>query len=167
MIYFISDGTAIKIGRSHNVTARLKDLNCGNSNRLSLLASIEGHSKQETAVHVELAEFKLQGEWFRDCAEVRSAIERYRSDGVQIVSPKAPRAYRRRVEREVPDVDLRLMNIDLFRLPMAEARSAYLKNACGAMEAILAEIKLRRMEGQGISDLIARASEIDSQSQTG
>jgi hypothetical protein len=76
MIYFITDGVAIKVGRANNVASRLKDLNCGNSRQLTLVASVDGHSKEESSVHSELAEFRLGGEWFRDCKSVRSAIQR-------------------------------------------------------------------------------------------
>lgn len=161
MIYFISDGAAIKIGRSRDVKARLKDLNCGNARPLSLIASIEGHSKHEAAIHADLAEYRLHGEWFEDCTAVREALTKYEADGVRPAFKKTPRAYRR-LAREIPDIDVRLMEIDLFRLPMAEARSAYLKNACGALEAILSDIKHRKGLGLDISHLVSRAAQIDA-----
>jgi hypothetical protein len=80
-IYFISDGASIKIGRSKSVGARFRSLEIGNPNDLQLIACVDGGSSEEKAIHRELEQFRLRGEWFADCAQVREAIDRYRTNG--------------------------------------------------------------------------------------
>lgn len=88
MIYFISDGDAIKIGRARDVQARMKALAIGCSRPLSLLASVEGGPAHEAKAHTDLAAYRLNGEWFMDCAEVRNAIANYVSYGIDASEPE-------------------------------------------------------------------------------
>lgn len=84
MIYFVSDGSAIKIGRSRNVKSRIQELQGANAKPLALLGSVDGHSAHETKVHSELSSYRLSGEWFADCEPVRSAIARYMESGIEV-----------------------------------------------------------------------------------
>ena len=62
--YFISDGRAVKIGRSSNVEARLADLQTGSSEKLWLIHSIDGD--HEKHFHTEYAQYRIEkSEWFR------------------------------------------------------------------------------------------------------
>lgn len=85
MIYFISNGEAIKIGRARDVGVRLKVLQTASARPLVLIASVEGGPAHETKAHVDLAPYRLSGEWFMDCAEVRDAIARYVTFGIHAV----------------------------------------------------------------------------------
>jgi hypothetical protein len=142
-IYFISDGDSIKIGRSKDVTARMKDLSCGSARPLSLIASVNGHSKHESKVHAELADYRLNGEWFADCQEVRSAISRYVESGISVDSievetgPETEIVRRCRVAAEL--LVTRKMNAGLSKME--------------AYKAVSGEVGL---EGQWLRKFIAR-----------
>jgi hypothetical protein len=74
-VYFAQCGDRIKIGVSSNITARLAQLRQGAGGDVKLLASIEGDFEIERALHNKLRMQRIDGEWFRDCAEVRAAIQ--------------------------------------------------------------------------------------------
>ena len=90
MIYFISDGSAIKIGRSEDVASRMKAIATGCARDLSLVATVEGASRHESKVHSELSRYRINREWFVDCDEVRSAIKRYQASGINVEALPAP-----------------------------------------------------------------------------
>jgi hypothetical protein len=75
-VYFVQsiEGGPIKIGSAMDVERRLRDLQTGSSTTLKLLASVRGHKKLETWVHGTLAAYRLNGEWFSDCWEVREVM---------------------------------------------------------------------------------------------
>lgn len=76
-VYFAESQGRIKIGYSKNVAARVRNLNSGNPGAITVIATMPGGRPLESRLHAELAAFRLQGEWFNDCAEVRSAIQKY------------------------------------------------------------------------------------------
>lgn len=84
MIYFITDGDAIKIGRSKDVEARMRDLLCGSARPFSLIGTVEGGPAHELKVHSDLSDFRVRGEWFADCPSVRGAIANYMQSGIQV-----------------------------------------------------------------------------------
>ena len=68
-VYFISDGTYVKIGKSNNVINRLSILNTGNADTLTLLGYIlqeseEAAFKLEKELHKVYEKSKVKGEWF-------------------------------------------------------------------------------------------------------
>ena len=68
-VYFISDGTYVKIGKSNNVINRLSLLNTGNAATLTLLGYIlqeseEAAFKLEKELHKLYEKSKVKGEWF-------------------------------------------------------------------------------------------------------
>ncbi|MFW6246864.1 MAG: GIY-YIG nuclease family protein [bacterium] len=64
-IYFISDGTNIKIGKSKEVDIRKKQLQTANSSSLQVLYIIENTpSTFESFVHKICQDFRITGEWF-------------------------------------------------------------------------------------------------------
>ena len=68
-VYFISDGTYVKIGKSNNVINRLSILNTGNAATLTLLGYIlqeseEAAFKLEKELHKVYEKSKVKGEWF-------------------------------------------------------------------------------------------------------
>jgi len=92
VIYFISDGSAIKIGRSEDVASRMKAIATGCARDLSLVATVEGASRHESKVHHELSQYRIGREWFVDCEELRSAIKRYQTRGIGVEARRAPTA---------------------------------------------------------------------------
>jgi hypothetical protein len=74
--YALSDGTAIKIGKSAgHPRERLQVLQTGSSRELRLLACTAGSgSNSEARVHDRLARYRLRGESFELCLEVLAAL---------------------------------------------------------------------------------------------
>lgn len=65
MIYFVTDGEFIKIGRAENVADRIKGLQTGNARQLYLLASEPGERDAERAIHKAFEPTRIPyGEWF-------------------------------------------------------------------------------------------------------
>ena len=64
MVYFISNGTYVKIGKSTNVKKRLLSLQTGSSARLILLHEIQGGVELEGKCHYIFNEYRIFGEWF-------------------------------------------------------------------------------------------------------
>lgn len=76
-VYFIQTASGpIKIGISKNPGRRLSALQTAAHEPLTLLHSTIGDEALEKRLHADLAEHRLDGEWFRDCPAVREAMER-------------------------------------------------------------------------------------------
>lgn len=77
-VYFIQadeDGP-IKIGfTSDDPKRRLNQLQTGNASTLKLLGAIKGTIARERQFHAELAEWRLQGEWFQSHPAVLAAVQ--------------------------------------------------------------------------------------------
>ncbi len=77
-VYFIQadENGPIKIGfTSDDPKRRLNQLQTGNASTLKLLGAIRGNSTRERQFHTELAEWRLQGEWFESNPKVLAAVE--------------------------------------------------------------------------------------------
>lgn len=83
-VYLIAeefDGGAVKIGISNNVEARIRDLQVGNPNDLTLYAAIGVKTRLvaqylEKELHKHFGERHLRGEWFEgSCAEEVLALD--------------------------------------------------------------------------------------------
>ena len=73
MVYFITDGTNIKIGyTSGSPMNRLKKLQIGSSQRLSLIGYIEGNKEKERELHNKFSNLRLnfKNEWFKGTEEL-------------------------------------------------------------------------------------------------
>lgn len=79
-IYQLSKGpNALKIGRSGNRDARLKQLQTGNPNELLIVGWIEADDDAvlERSLHIQFADFRRMGEWFEiEPAHIQSVIQR-------------------------------------------------------------------------------------------
>lgn len=76
MVYFIRntfDGS-IKVGYSLDPEARLRQLQTASPHRLEIVATIEGGATEEGQIHEVLAEFRMEGEWFRSTTASRTLI---------------------------------------------------------------------------------------------
>lgn len=68
-VYVISDGTAVKVGRSDDPKRRLKGLQTGNPRSLEIVHVVEFSTELESAryekhLHTVFASRKAHGEWF-------------------------------------------------------------------------------------------------------
>jgi hypothetical protein len=73
-VYFLSDGAAIKVGFSAQPTLRLRALTAASLKQITVLGKVPGTRSNERAIHFDLAEFCIKGEWFADNEKVRSYI---------------------------------------------------------------------------------------------
>lgn len=85
-IYFISDGTAIKIGRSKHPKKRKGQLQTSNSNELKLIYILENvESYIEKEIHQTCKLYHIQGEWFdKDVLDFLLGLDFYRENLKQI-----------------------------------------------------------------------------------
>lgn len=68
-VYFISDGTYIKIGISMNLRNRFSELQTSNANKLKALCVMPCKNRQqmqkyESILHKRFADKNIRGEWF-------------------------------------------------------------------------------------------------------
>lgn len=75
-VYFIQagEGGPIKIGAAVDVLRRLKVLQTGNVEVLSLLCDFEGGPEEERRLHRHFAAYHLRGEWFHPSVELLDHI---------------------------------------------------------------------------------------------
>lgn len=64
-VYFIATSSAVKIGFSENVPARMDALQTANSEKLELLGAIHGDAKLERFLQKKLEDHRLNREWFK------------------------------------------------------------------------------------------------------
>lgn len=77
-VYFIQSGGAqgpIKIGRAEDVDARLRELQTGNPQKLTLLATMRGGRAAERTLHARFRTSRIRGEWFVPSPELLEVIE--------------------------------------------------------------------------------------------
>lgn len=74
-IYFAETADRIKIGIAQDVNARLRALQAGAAQPLNLIGSIKGNLRREQEIHNAIKQYRIKGEWYRDCPEVRATIQ--------------------------------------------------------------------------------------------
>ncbi len=75
-IYFITDGTAIKIGyASRSIAERISILQCGNPRPITPLAHISGDVYLERSIHRHFKRLKIRNEWFKDTPLLRQFMK--------------------------------------------------------------------------------------------
>lgn len=82
VVYFISYGTngPVKIGKAFSLENRLKDFQICCPYKLCILAFVKcednhGTRKLEHSLHIRLAEWRLNGEWFKRVPDVKKVIK--------------------------------------------------------------------------------------------
>lgn len=65
LVYFISDGSRVKIGFTNNLENRFRNLQSGHGVELVLLGTIPGNILLERHLHDRFKHLRTQGEWFR------------------------------------------------------------------------------------------------------
>jgi hypothetical protein len=86
-VYFITDGEAIKIGKADKPKSRLSGLQTSHHKPLRFLATMPGGAELERELHGVFAQFRIRGEWFKDCREIRDFINRHGDHGKQKTEP--------------------------------------------------------------------------------
>jgi hypothetical protein len=121
VVYFIKAGTAIKIGRTTNLAARLRALATASAVPLELLAAVRGGRQLEARLHRQWQHFHLRGEWFRaDEALLRFVHEQVAGPAMPTPDEIAQAAQLRRVVAALDQAGLRavgLTNMPKLRLP--------------------------------------------------
>lgn len=74
-LYFIRVGEFIKIGRTTNLDARIRMIDCHAATALELLGVIVGAGYLERSWHKTFRHLRSKGEWFRETPELCQAIE--------------------------------------------------------------------------------------------
>lgn len=85
-VYMIQAGKIgpVKIGTAGNVAQRLRELQVGNHEKLTLLRLFEGGAAEETRLHERFADNYLRGEWHHFCRAMMGDV------GLTEINPKAP-----------------------------------------------------------------------------
>jgi len=74
-IYFVSAPGRIKIGYTRQPEQRLSRLQSVDMEKLVSLGAVSGTRRLEASLHDKLAAYRIRGEWFVDCQEVRKVVE--------------------------------------------------------------------------------------------
>jgi hypothetical protein len=82
MIYFIAHAGRIKVGYSANIDKRIKSFRT-TMPELVLLGSMDGSLGHERSLHIALADYHCNGEWFEDCPEVRAILRDAQFNGIE------------------------------------------------------------------------------------
>lgn len=165
-VYFAASNGRIKIGYSRNVASRMKDLAGANPHELEVIATIPGGRALEAKIHAALAAHRLKHEWFEDCAEVRAAPERFRSEAEHEVARPSLREIMATASKNRPAYKPDLQNITsrfsklincrlLDRLAMARADEKRRGLEKGTlMEAVLSGADRRRQFSIAVDHLL-------------
>lgn len=98
MIYFASSGGRIKVGTSENVPRRLAYINTHLEQPLTLIGTVSGGRVVERAILLHLQDHRLNGEWFKDCDEVRRKIRNFiladKNIGPEARAAQTPKPYK-------------------------------------------------------------------------
>jgi hypothetical protein len=81
--YFVSDGTAVKIGSALDVDARIKGLQTGHHAALEILAVLSHSDMPEMAAHERFAHLRIRGEWFSAGPDLVAFINGHREAAKQ------------------------------------------------------------------------------------
>jgi hypothetical protein len=76
-VYFITarEVGMVKIGCAYDPFDRLKGLQCGCPNKLTLEAFVKGSHKREREIHQLLKKHRVRGEWFTLSPEIEAIIK--------------------------------------------------------------------------------------------
>jgi predicted DNA-binding transcriptional regulator AlpA len=75
-IYFAGFGNYVKIGRSENVEARIKELQTGSPEKIEVYFVLQEDRISEADFHRTFAQYRTNGEWFRREGALAEFIDR-------------------------------------------------------------------------------------------
>jgi hypothetical protein len=87
-VYFLRTGSTVKIGYSAKPLNRCGELKTGFSEPISTLVAVPGTLTDERNFHREFEKFRLEGEWFRMCPQIASAMAQVAVYGIAREPPK-------------------------------------------------------------------------------
>lgn len=73
-VYFVAAPGRIKIGYTRNPERRLAQLRAADMEKIEPIGVIPGTRAIEAKLHAMLQPYRLRGEWFFDCADVRAVV---------------------------------------------------------------------------------------------
>lgn len=90
-VYFAASGGRIKVGTTvKGAEERIAAISSHLAEPLRLIGAIAGGLPMERAVQRRLKPWRIKGEWFRDCEEVREIIQSLRCDGPAAIGYAGP-----------------------------------------------------------------------------
>lgn len=129
-VYFLLSDGHIKVGYSDSPDARVKNLGAAHYKDFSVISVVPGSQSFERAIHVRLKKYRIKGEWFRDCPEVRATISAIQQSGYSSIDFVEP------VLRDTADdtYSLALVAREIWPRRTAENLAEYMgcseRNAC-------------------------------------
>lgn len=80
-VYLIhsKENNTVKIGNSSDPKKRLKQLQTGNNNTLTLIGLIKGDQSLERSIHKMFGDKRIKGEWFTYTKEIEDFFDTYRA----------------------------------------------------------------------------------------
>ena len=78
-LYFVTAGSAVKIGRTTDMQSRLRYIQGHNHERVVVAVLLEGEGWRERDYHRRFKAYRLHGEWFKLSPEIRKVIEELRN----------------------------------------------------------------------------------------
>jgi len=146
MVYFITDGEFIKIGKANDPIERMRTMQTGNARELKMLGYYEDYDEElEGYMHKIFAKDRVRGEWFKPSKDLYSFIMYEVRSFDSFVS-------RLRVHKEITNTDDELKDVvDLTRLAI-EIVNQREKMTCNDRRFLMASpkefVKLGMLENQ-------------------
>jgi hypothetical protein len=98
-VYFIICQDRIKIGQTKNLRKRISSIRTGNPFDMSFILALESLPSLEPALHDRFAEYRVTGEWFKECSGIYKFIESVKDGSYKYI-------FLPRVERVLTDINL-------------------------------------------------------------
>jgi hypothetical protein len=80
VVYFVAVRGFVKIGWTTDWPKRLASLQGANPEKLEILLILGRPAIYEKTLHTTFAEHRGNGEWFKDCHEIRAFIEKHKHE---------------------------------------------------------------------------------------
>jgi hypothetical protein len=79
-IYLFLDktGKRYKVGKTHNIKKRLRNLSTTLGMDIEIVDSFQGESIDELILHRKLENYQIRTEWFHECSEVKEIFKNYK-----------------------------------------------------------------------------------------
>lgn len=146
-IYFVAAPLRIKIGFTTRPEARLAQLRQTDMEELQVLHIVDSFKPVEKMLHDLLAPYRIKGEWFNDCPNVRTVIADFTSGRLafNVAEPLRPSSSdflcqsvqaRNSAEREAHS----LLDEIERRIARRESVSDLVRSACFLAENIIAPV---------------------------